>query len=53
MRIDHIFAQFAAELGDEVPLPRNFDCLRTLMGVYEEEFERFSDYGLKYVKHFV
>jgi len=37
MRTDHVFEQFAGEVNDEqdFPLPRDFDCLRTMMNAYE------------------
>jgi hypothetical protein len=62
MRTDHVFEQFAGiheqtenNLKTEIiPLPRNFDCLKKLMEVYESACGgRMSDYDLQYVKYFV
>jgi len=57
MKADHVFEEFAAisnANGEEpTPLPRNFDCLRNMIALYEEHCEKFSDYSLKYVKYLV
>jgi len=58
MKADHIFEQFAgisdsANGEEDTPLPRNFDCLRNMISLYEEHCEKFSDYSLKYVKYLV
>ena len=37
--------------GDYNPEKINFECLREVMGEYEEKCGRLSDYGLKYVKY--
>jgi len=39
--------------NDIFPAPRNFDCLRFIMGFVEEKCGRFSDYSLKYVRNLV
>ena len=55
MKIDHIFEDFSGiELDGErrklydtdMPLPRNFDCLRTLMNAFEQFYFKMEDYDL-------
>jgi len=55
MRADHVFEDFAGVLSDDqkFPLPKDFDCLKNMMKVYEEECGKFSDYALKYIKYLV
>jgi len=55
MRADHVFESFAGSLDDaqKFPLPRNFDCLRNMMDLYEQHCGRLTDYALKYVKYLV
>lgn len=55
MRADHVFEDFAGVLTDDqkFPLPRDFDCLKNMMRIYEEECGKFSDYALKYIKYLV
>jgi len=55
MKVDHIFEDlFGAISGnEEIPLPRNFDCLRSMVNAYTESCGKFSDYSLKYVKYLV
>lgn len=38
---------------DLVAQPTEFDCLRYMIAVHDENCGRFSDYSLKYVKHLV
>jgi len=55
MNIDRVFTLFAgAELTDdqEFPLPRNFECLRSMINTYETSCGKFDEYDLKYVKYF-
>jgi len=57
MKLDHIFTiinEGRPQLAEgEVTLPRNFECLKDLVGHFTETCGRFSDYSLKYVKHLV
>ena len=60
MFIDKLFAEtFPKHFGEnanELELtvqPEDFECLRFLMEVVENNCGRFSDYSLKYVKHLV
>jgi hypothetical protein len=60
MRVDHVFEDFANINVDDhglqaahFPLPRNFECLKTLMNTYSTYCTRMEDYDLKYVKYFV
>jgi hypothetical protein len=55
MRADHVFEEFAGALDDSqaFPLPRNFDCLRNMVKIYEDHCEKLTDYSLKYVKYLV
>ena len=55
MKIDHIFEDFSGieldgerrKLYDsEMALPRNFDCLRTLMNAFEQFYFKMEDYDL-------
>jgi hypothetical protein len=48
MRVDHVFEAFQpTELRSSTTvLPRNFDCLKTLMNTYESACERMDDYSL-------
>ena len=34
-------------------IPKDFDCLRTLMNAYEEECGKFTHYARKYIKYLV
>jgi len=55
MRVDHVFESFKPEglqAGEKV-LPRNFDCLKTLMNTYDKTCGKMDDYSLQYVKYFV
>lgn len=55
MKIDHIFESILPThlRSSETVLPRNFDCLKSLMDTYESACGKLGDYGLKYVKYFV
>jgi len=55
MRADHVFESFAGTIDDSqtFPLPKNFDCLKTMISHYEEHCGKFSDYALKYIKYLV
>jgi hypothetical protein len=56
MRVDHTFESFAEShgLSAEVSvLPRNFDCLKTLVNTYDSACGKLEDYSLQYVKYFV
>jgi len=61
MKTDHVFGQFARInendedrlMAEIIPPPRNFDCLKKLMEVYESSCGRMEDYDLQYVKYFV
>ena len=60
MFVDALFSEaFPKHFGkdaDEVELtvqPEDFECLRFMMDVTEENCGKFSDYSLKYVKHLV
>lgn len=57
MRVDHVFEAFniasAANQHDSTPVVRNFDCLKALIGTFEDACERLDDYSLQYVKYFV
>lgn len=60
MFVDKLFAEsFPKHFGEdskEVEMtvqPEDFECLRFLMEVVENNCGRFSDYSLKYVKHLV
>jgi hypothetical protein len=48
MRTDHVFESFAPQgLQAGTPiLPRNFDCLKTLMKSYDKECGKMDDYSL-------
>jgi hypothetical protein len=48
MRTDHVFEAFAPQgLQAGTPiLPRNFDCLKTLMKSYDKECGKMDDYSL-------
>jgi len=37
----------------EFPLPRNFDCLKSLVAHYEKECGELEEYEMKYIKYFV
>jgi len=60
MRADHAFDLFAAatgvntaiEAGDKV-LPRDFDCLKTVIAAHDNTCGKFDDYSLQYVKYIV
>jgi hypothetical protein len=60
MRADHTFDLFAAatgvntaiEQGDQV-LPRNFECLKSVMAAHDSSCGKFDDYSLQYVKYIV
>lgn len=60
MRADHAFDLFAAatgvntaiEAGDKV-LPRDFECLKTVMAAHDSTCGKFDDYSLQYVKYIV
>ena len=34
-------------------LPRDFDCLKSLIATFDTECGKMDDYSLQYVKHFV
>ena len=57
MRVDHTFESFAESHGlsatDAPVLPRNFDCLKTLVSTYDSSCGKLEDYSLQYVKYFV
>jgi hypothetical protein len=55
MRTDAVFERIAGNLDESQDFPsvNDFDCLRKLMTVYEENCGRFEDYSLKYVKYLV
>jgi len=57
MRTDHVFESFKSSLGYHFQsasvLPRNFDCLKTLMNTYDARCGKMDDYSLRYVKYFV
>jgi hypothetical protein len=55
MRVDHVFEAFQPTnlRQSTTVLPRNFDCLKTLMDTYEDACEKMDDYSLTYVKLFV
>jgi legumain len=53
-RFDGIFAGFTSRFGLDVNQPLgdiDFDCLKARVSMYEEVCGRFTDYGLKYVRH--
>lgn len=57
MRVDHTFEEFKSLSGviddNKSVLPRNFECLRKLIDVYELHCEKMDEYDLKYVTYFV
>lgn len=57
MRVDHVFEAFSPmhlrASADEKILPRNFECLKTLISHYESQCEKLDDYSLQFVKYFV
>jgi len=60
MRADHVFESFVGnslegdiEDGTMFPAPRNFDCLKSMVNLYEEHCGKFTDYALKYIKYLV
>ena len=55
MRVDHVFEDFHPSLLRSAyqVLPRNFGCLKTLMGTYEQYCGPFDDYSYQYVKYIV
>lgn len=58
MRVDHVFAHLKTEYpvkihDDAQVLPRDFDCLRSLIQSYKESCDGLDEYSLKYVKYFV
>ena len=60
MRADHAFDLFAAvtgvnsaiENGDQI-LPRDFECLKSVMAAHDSTCGKFDDYSLQYVKYIV
>lgn len=49
MRVDHTFESFAESHGLEAEasvLPRNFDCLKTLVKTYDSACGKLEDYSL-------
>jgi len=54
MKVDAVFESFTeGKVADDFHLPRNFDCLKTLVDKFETSCGKFDDYSLKYVKHLV
>jgi len=56
MRVDHTFESFAESHGltaGTTVLPRNFDCLKTMMNTHDTACGKMDDYSLQYVKYFV
>ena len=58
MKTDHVIEEFTGKsthmlAATKTPLPRNFDCLKKLISVYERYCGKMQDYDLKYVRHFV
>ena len=51
---DSIFKHFKESLqvsGEYDAHNINFDCLKTTIDAFEAKYERFSDYGLSYIKY--
>jgi len=55
MRVDNVFAEFKGHHlnAEKYHGPKNFDCLRALVGTYKQNCGALEDYSLKYVKYFV
>ena len=67
MMVDEVFAQFldtyasnvhecrisAAEECSDDFIPKDFDCLRSLVGTYEAHCGKFDDYSRKFIKYLV
>lgn len=47
----NVFPHHQNMANDLFVQPIDFDCLRFLVTVHDENCGRFSDYSLKYVKH--
>jgi hypothetical protein len=58
MRVDHVFEEFtskgAPQNVDDSLVPKNFQCLKRLMEVYEKSCgSKMDEYDLQYVRYFV